>query len=334
MGSSPRAERWWTRARGRSPWSRTARSEATSRAAAPSETWEEQAAVTVPPSRTGQGGHLLRGGVPAGALVHGDLAAGDGLAGEAAGVDGPDRAPVRAQGELLLLFAVDAPLGGDHLGTGELVDGPVAVAGAPAGAAEEGALGQAEGDGGLPGGEGDGDLGHVLHPAGDHQVLGAGEHGLRGEVDGLLGGAALPVDGDAGHLFGEARGQPAGAGDVAGLRSDRVQTAEDHVVHGGRVDPGALHQRGEHPRAQVGRVDRAEFSPAPPDRCADRFDDVGLGHGNSLCRKGALRTAIRVRRSRPGPSTGTGGRSPRGCACRRAGTRRRRPTRCRGRTGR
>ncbi len=101
-------------------------------------------------------------------------------------------------------------------------------------------------------------------PARDHQVLGAGEHGLRGEVHGLLGGAALPVDGDTGHLLGEARGQPAGAGDVAGLRPDRVETAEDHVLHGGRVDPGALHQRGQHAGAEVGRVDRGESSPRRP----------------------------------------------------------------------
>ncbi len=53
MGSSPRTERWCTRARGMSPCSRTARSEASSIAAAPSETWEEQAAVIVPPSMTG-----------------------------------------------------------------------------------------------------------------------------------------------------------------------------------------------------------------------------------------------------------------------------------------
>lgn len=53
MGSSPRTERWWTRARGVRPCSRTARSEASSIAAAPSETWEEQAAVMVPPSMTG-----------------------------------------------------------------------------------------------------------------------------------------------------------------------------------------------------------------------------------------------------------------------------------------
>jgi hypothetical protein len=33
-------------------------------------------------------------------------------------------------------------------------------------------------------------------------------------------------------------------------------------------------------------VDPAQPSPAPPDGCTDRFDDVGLGHDNSLTEKG------------------------------------------------
>ena len=36
-------------------------------------------------------------------------------------------------------------------------------------------------------------------------------------MHGLLGRAALPVDGDAGYRLGQARGQPRGTGDVAGL---------------------------------------------------------------------------------------------------------------------
>ena len=53
-GSSPRADRWVIRARGRSPCQRTASSEAISRAAAPSEIWLDSAAVIVPPSRSGR----------------------------------------------------------------------------------------------------------------------------------------------------------------------------------------------------------------------------------------------------------------------------------------
>ena len=44
---------WWIRARGVSPWSATACSEATSRAAAPSLTWLARAAVMRPPSTSG-----------------------------------------------------------------------------------------------------------------------------------------------------------------------------------------------------------------------------------------------------------------------------------------
>src|SRR5690554_7219506 len=50
--------------------------------------------------------------------------------------------------------------------------------------------------------------------------------GLGGEVHGLLGGAALAVDRRAGHVLGEARRQPAGAGDVAGLAADGVRSEE------------------------------------------------------------------------------------------------------------
>jgi hypothetical protein len=63
----------------------------------------------------------------------------------------------------------------------------------------------------------DRDHGHVLHAAGDDQVLRAAHDALGGEVHGLLRRTALAVDRDAGHVLGQAGGQPAGAGDVAGL---------------------------------------------------------------------------------------------------------------------
>ena len=52
-GSSPRTERCTTRARGVSPCSATARSEATSSALAPSQIWDATAAVTRPPGASG-----------------------------------------------------------------------------------------------------------------------------------------------------------------------------------------------------------------------------------------------------------------------------------------
>jgi hypothetical protein len=63
----------------------------------------------------------------------------------------------------------------------------------------------------------DRDQAHALHAAGDDQVAGAAQHRLRGEVRRLLRRAALAVDRGAGHLVGQARREPAGARDVAGL---------------------------------------------------------------------------------------------------------------------
>ena len=53
IGSPPRTERWWIRARGFSPCSATARSDATSIAAEASEICELTAAVIRPPSISG-----------------------------------------------------------------------------------------------------------------------------------------------------------------------------------------------------------------------------------------------------------------------------------------
>lgn len=129
-------------------------------------------------------------------------------------------------------------------------------------------------------------------PCGDDEVLCPGQHGLRREVHGLLRGAALPVHRHPRHLLGQPRRQPAGPRDVPGLRPHGVEAAEDDVLDGGRVDPGPRDQLLQHVRAEIGRVDRAQSSPASPDGRTDRFDDVGLGHGNSLTDGGYSRTAI------------------------------------------
>ena len=101
---------------------------------------------------------------------------------------------------------------------------------------------------------------------------------LGGEMDRLLGGAALAIDGGAGDALRQPGGEPGGAGDVAGLRTDRVDAAEDDVVDRRRIDLGPLDQRLDRVRAEVGRVDRGEPAAAPPDRGAHRVDDVGLRH--------------------------------------------------------
>ena len=59
-------------------------------------------------------------------------------------------------------------------------------------------------------------------------------------MHGLLGRAALPVDRRARDLVGQAGGEPARARDVAGLRADRVDAAEDDVLDRRRVDVGAI----------------------------------------------------------------------------------------------
>ena len=120
----------------------------------------------------------------------------------------------------------------------ELADLLVAVAGDPAGGGAE-RVGEAE----LLADDHrrrDRDLRHVLHAAGDDEVLGAAHDALGGEVHGLLRRAALAVDGGAGHVLGEPGHEPRGAGDVAGLAADGVDAAEHDVLDGARVDAGAV----------------------------------------------------------------------------------------------
>jgi hypothetical protein len=248
------------------PCSFTAASEATRIAAEASEIWLATAAVTLPP---------WVGGAPR-ALVDLDPGQRGDLALEVTVIDRRDRAAVALQGESFHVLARDLPSVGDHLGGAELGDLLVPIALLPAGRAAERV---AEAELLAAGHRGrDRDRAHVLHAAGDDQVLGAAHHPLGGEVDRLLGGAALAVDGGAGDALGQPGGEPGGAGDVAGLRADRVDAAEDDVVDPLRIDPGALDQRLDRVGAEVGGVDPGEPAAAPPDRGAHRVDDVGLRH--------------------------------------------------------
>ena len=63
-GLSPRTERWWTRARGVTPWSFTACSDITSIPDAPSEICDETAAVSRPPSSSGGSCAIFSSDVP------------------------------------------------------------------------------------------------------------------------------------------------------------------------------------------------------------------------------------------------------------------------------
>ena len=84
-----------------------------------------------------------------------------------------------------------------------------------------------------------------------------------------------------GTSSGSPADEPARAGDVAGLRADRVDAAEHDVVDRGRVDVGALDQRADRVGAEIGRVHLASPPPRLPDGRAHGVDDVGLGHGGS-----------------------------------------------------
>ena len=197
------------------------------------------------------------------------VAVGRDLGLEGAVVDGPGGALVAGQRVALHLGAADPPLGGDQVGRAELGDLLGAVPGPPAFRAGERVTGHRRSDR---------DNAHVLHAAGDDQAGRAAEHRLRGEVHGLLGRAALPVDRDAGHGLGQARREPGGAGDVAGLRADRIHAAEHHVVDGFRIGSGPVQQVPDDVRAQVGRVHAGQSPAAAGDGAAHRVDNEGLGH--------------------------------------------------------
>ena len=166
---------------------------------------------------------------------------------------------------------------------------PVAVALHPAlGAGERVVEAEVAGEGHR---RADRDHRHLLHAAGDDHVVHAGHHRLGGEVDGLLGRAALPVDGRAGHVLGEVGGQPAGAGDVAGLPADGVDAAVDHVLDRARVDAGAGHRA----RAAGGRRGR----PGGPGSARRPAARPGVRTASTMKASG-MRAAPTVSRWRPG----------------------------------
>jgi hypothetical protein len=62
------------------------------------------------------------------------------------------------------------------------------------------------------------------------------------------------------------------------LWADAVDVAEDHVVDRAGIDTSALDERVDGVCAEIGRVHLREPAAAPPDRRADRVDDVCLCH--------------------------------------------------------
>ncbi len=222
------------------------------------------AAVIRPPSTSGDSDRIFSQFGFARAFVEGGVTQRDDLALEPPFGAGPDRPFVGLDRELFHRLAGDSPLLGDQFGPAELrhLLGPVTIDPTPA---RRERVGEAEllRDGHR---RGDRDHAHVLDATGDDEVLRAAHDSLRGEVHGLLGRAALPVDRRARHLLGETRREPTGAGDVAGLRTDRVDAAEHDVVDGRRIEVVAGDQCFQHVGAEVGRVDLAQRTPAPAHR--------------------------------------------------------------------
>ena len=260
-GSSPRTERWWIRARGVRPWSRDRA--ARRRSASPTEAsqiCEATAAVIRPPGASGSRPAIFSSEVSRG---HSSVAKR-----RRREVDGsislsnrPSAIAVRARScEASANSSISSRLM-SHFSAiisarAELADLLVAVPLQPAGR-----LGERRGEAVLLADQHrrrDRDRGHVLHAAGDDEVLGAGHHALRGEVHRLLGGAALPVDGHA-RARGRAARPPA-------RRCGRRRRPASRWC---RSSPGSRRRR------RPGR--RRCAAPAPPSACAPRSAECTLG---------------------------------------------------------
>ncbi len=88
----------------------------------------------------------------------------------------------------------------------------------------------------------------------------------------------MPVQRHAGHMLGQARHERHGARDVTRLSADGVDAPVDDVLDSVRIDAGALDQRPDRMRAQIGRVDARQAAPAPSDRGTHGVHNVCLAH--------------------------------------------------------
>ena len=86
-------------------------------------------------------------------------------------------------------------------------------------------------------------------------------------------------------MLRHAGGEPARAGDAPRLRTDRVDVAEHDVVDGVRIDTGALDQRGDPVRAEVGGMNLREAATTATDGRADGIDDERFGHDPERTRR-------------------------------------------------
>ena len=94
----------------------------------------------------------------------------------------------------------------------------------------------------------------------------------------MLRRAALRIDRGRRDFDRQARIEPRGAGDVAGLHTDLAHTAADHLADLHGVDPGALDHLALHRSEQIDAVHRRQATVAPADGSTHRFDDHYICH--------------------------------------------------------
>ena len=167
-------------------------------------------------------------------------------------------------GEIVQRFAPQTPLLGHHLGADALVHQSVGkIIGPFLGVVAAQRL-----------------VRHHLGAAGDDNIHVASQDRLGGKVHRLLAGAAHAVEGDRRHLHREAGLEHRQPGQVGALVAQRGDTAPDHIVHAGGLDPGARHRRLQDAGSQVDgrdlRQGAAWFS--DPYRGTDGGKDIDFAH--------------------------------------------------------
>ena len=119
---------------------------------------------------------------------------------------------------------------------------------------------------------------HVLRAARHDHPGGTGGDQAGREVHGDLAGAALAVDREAGNGVRPAGAEQRRARDVGRLFTDLGHAAEDDVVDGTGVDPGAVHEDVQQVRRKMVGAHAGQAALVLADRRAHRLDDVDVLH--------------------------------------------------------
>jgi hypothetical protein len=91
----------------------------------------------------------------------------------------------------------------------------------------------------------------------------------------------LPIQARPGHRFGQFGREHGIPGHVQRLFADLLHAAEDHIVDQRRIGAGAVHERIDDLRREVGRVPILQTSAALPAGGASGRHDIGFSHGVS-----------------------------------------------------